>query len=169
MRGRSFAPGRTSRPVLLLLRPCTCSDPTALLFPRDCSSSSQFLSPCSSLLPLHDCQNFLALCASGYYTGTVFHRNIKRFIIQGGDPTGMTGTPSAHPLPSVSLSIAVSVCLPVNDCLCVSGSFCFSSRSLSGAQNSLRSCVIGSYLSVSISITISCLLTAPHVVAAGSY
>ena len=32
--------------------------------------------------------NFLALCASGYYNGTTFHRNIKGFAIQGGDPTG---------------------------------------------------------------------------------
>jgi len=32
--------------------------------------------------------NFLALCASGYYDGTVFHRNMKSFMIQGGDPTG---------------------------------------------------------------------------------
>jgi len=32
-------------------------------------------------------QNFLALCASGYYDGTMFHRNIKGFIVQGGDPT----------------------------------------------------------------------------------
>eukprot|EP01069_Polyplicarium_translucidae_P003812 Polyplicarium_translucidae@DN2414_c0_g1_i1.p1 len=34
------------------------------------------------------CKNFLALCASGYYTRTKFHRNIKGFAIQGGDPTG---------------------------------------------------------------------------------
>jgi peptidyl-prolyl cis-trans isomerase-like 3 len=32
--------------------------------------------------------NFLALCASNYYDGTIFHRNIKGFMIQGGDPTG---------------------------------------------------------------------------------
>lgn len=33
------------------------------------------------------CKNFLALCAKGYYINTTFHRNIKDFIIQGGDPT----------------------------------------------------------------------------------
>ena len=33
-------------------------------------------------------ENFLALAASGYYNGTRFHRNIKGFIVQGGDPTG---------------------------------------------------------------------------------
>lgn len=32
--------------------------------------------------------NFLALCASGYYNNTLFHRNIRGFMIQGGDPTG---------------------------------------------------------------------------------
>jgi len=31
--------------------------------------------------------NFLALAASGYYDGTRFHRNIKGFMLQGGDPT----------------------------------------------------------------------------------
>jgi peptidyl-prolyl cis-trans isomerase-like 3 len=33
-------------------------------------------------------KNFLALCAKGYYDNTAFHRNIKGFIVQGGDPTG---------------------------------------------------------------------------------
>ena len=32
--------------------------------------------------------NFLALAASGYYDNTLFHRNIKGFMLQGGDPTG---------------------------------------------------------------------------------
>ncbi|ODN78342.1 peptidyl-prolyl cis-trans isomerase-like 3 [Cryptococcus amylolentus CBS 6039] len=33
-------------------------------------------------------ENFLALCASGSYNNTLFHRNIKSFMVQGGDPTG---------------------------------------------------------------------------------
>ncbi len=34
------------------------------------------------------CRNFLALCAAGSYNGTVFHRSVPGFILQGGDPTG---------------------------------------------------------------------------------
>eukprot|EP00232_Nephroselmis_pyriformis_P017870 CAMPEP_0182885726 /NCGR_PEP_ID=MMETSP0034_2-20130328/19784_1 /TAXON_ID=156128 /ORGANISM="Nephroselmis pyriformis, Strain CCMP717" /LENGTH=219 /DNA_ID=CAMNT_0025019005 /DNA_START=79 /DNA_END=735 /DNA_ORIENTATION=- len=37
------------------------------------------------------CRNFVQLCLEGYYDGTVFHRIIKDFMIQGGDPTA-TGT-----------------------------------------------------------------------------
>ncbi|KAI7906318.1 peptidyl-prolyl cis-trans isomerase-like 3 [Cokeromyces recurvatus] len=33
-------------------------------------------------------ENFLALCASGYYDNNLFHRNIPGFMIQTGDPTG---------------------------------------------------------------------------------
>jgi peptidyl-prolyl cis-trans isomerase-like 3 len=32
--------------------------------------------------------NFMALAASGAYDGTTFHRNMKGFMIQGGDPSG---------------------------------------------------------------------------------
>lgn len=35
------------------------------------------------------CENFVKHCQSGYYNGTIFHRNIRSFIIQGGDPTGV--------------------------------------------------------------------------------
>ncbi|XP_055916075.1 peptidyl-prolyl cis-trans isomerase-like 3 isoform X2 [Eupeodes corollae] len=40
------------------------------------------------------CENFLALCASDYYNGCVFLRNIKGFMVQTGDPTntGKGGT-----------------------------------------------------------------------------
>lgn len=33
-------------------------------------------------------ENFIGLVNKGYYNGTIFHRTIRKFMIQGGDPTG---------------------------------------------------------------------------------
>ncbi|XP_014240629.1 peptidyl-prolyl cis-trans isomerase-like 2 [Cimex lectularius] len=37
------------------------------------------------------CENFIKLSQNGYYNNTIFHRSIRHFMVQGGDPTG-TGT-----------------------------------------------------------------------------
>ncbi|MCS7072889.1 MAG: peptidylprolyl isomerase [Bacteroidia bacterium] len=43
--------------------------------------------------PLHK-KNFLKLAESGFYNGTTFHRVIKGFMIQGGDPNSKDNDPN---------------------------------------------------------------------------
>ncbi len=43
--------------------------------------------------PLHR-DNFIKLVSEGYYNGTLFHRVIKNFMIQGGDPDSKNAEPS---------------------------------------------------------------------------
>ncbi len=44
--------------------------------------------------PLHR-DNFLKLTKQGFYDGTLFHRVIKAFMIQGGDPTSKNASPDS--------------------------------------------------------------------------
>jgi peptidyl-prolyl cis-trans isomerase B (cyclophilin B) len=44
--------------------------------------------------PLHR-DNFIKLVKEGYFNGTLFHRVIKDFMIQGGDPDSKNATPDA--------------------------------------------------------------------------
>ena len=34
------------------------------------------------------CENFMKLCKKSYYDETIFHRSIRNFVLQGGDPKG---------------------------------------------------------------------------------
>ncbi|TPX50985.1 hypothetical protein SeMB42_g01606 [Synchytrium endobioticum] len=46
------------------------------------------------------CRNFIQLCLEGYYDGSILHRIVKNFIVQGGDPNGTgEGGESIYGLP----------------------------------------------------------------------
>ena len=51
----------------------TCGDIHLTLFPNECSKT---------------CENFITHSKGGYYNGVIFHRVIKGFMIQTGDPDG---------------------------------------------------------------------------------
>ncbi|KAL2438667.1 Peptidyl-prolyl cis-trans isomerase-like 3 [Exophiala dermatitidis] len=50
-------------------------------------------------------ENFLALCASGAYDGTPFHRMIPDFMVQGGDTSLGPRNTEEHPIPKGGTSI----------------------------------------------------------------
>ena len=61
--------------------------------------------------------NFVFLAREGFYNGTVFHRVIPNFMVQGGDPTGTggpgykfhdetSGNPHKHAIGSLSMANA---------------------------------------------------------------
>ena len=55
--------------------------------------------------------NFIKLVKEGYYNGTLFHRVIKEFMIQGGDPESK-GAPAEKQLGSGGPRVYLSAALP---------------------------------------------------------
>jgi cyclophilin family peptidyl-prolyl cis-trans isomerase len=71
-------------------RKSTFSKEILFVAPNDCiielkTSKGSVLIKLHDETPLHN-ENFLKLIEQGFYTGTIFHRVINGFMIQGGDP-----------------------------------------------------------------------------------
>lgn len=97
--------GAVARSVTSTVEPVTCVQNAALLsneqilYPR--IKKKGYLQLVTNKGPINlelfcdrtpkTCHNFLLLATRGYYDNTCFHRLVKNFILQGGDPTG-TGT-----------------------------------------------------------------------------
>lgn len=94
--------GRLARSVTSTVMPVTCSqtpeilNKQQILYPRIKKKGyAQLVTNFGTLnLELYcdrtprACHNFLLLASRGYYDNVCFHRLLKNFIIQGGDPTG---------------------------------------------------------------------------------
>jgi len=62
--------------------------------------------------PLHS-KNFLKLARQGFYDGTLFHRCIKDFMIQGGDPDSRGAEPGKLlGEGDIGYTIPAEICLP---------------------------------------------------------
>lgn len=77
-------------PILCLFYSCSFFAADASLNPIICLETTQGIIE----IKLHPeiapkaCENFIGLVNSNYYNGIIFHRVIKNFMVQTGDPTG---------------------------------------------------------------------------------
>lgn len=94
--------GRLSSSVTSTIMPATCSQAAAtltseqVLYPK--VKKKGYVQMVTNFGPINlelycdrtpkACHNFLLLATRGYYDNTCFHRLIKNFILQGGDPSG---------------------------------------------------------------------------------
>ena len=59
------------------------------------------------------CRNFVQLCMEGYYDGTIFHRLVRDFIVQGGDPEG-TGASEGESIYGKPFNVSDDCCSKSN-------------------------------------------------------
>lgn len=76
-------------PLFALLSSCDSDPNTYALIETDYGNIKLLLYPET---PRHT-ENFVKLAEEGYYDGTLFHRVIPNFMIQGGDPDSKTAGP----------------------------------------------------------------------------
>lgn len=76
-------------PLLLLLTSCDTDPNTYALIETDMGDIKVMLYPET---PRHT-ENFVKLANEGYFDGTLFHRIIANFMIQGGDPDSKNAAP----------------------------------------------------------------------------
>ena len=62
-------------------------------------------------------ENFCVHSRNGYYNGHIFHRVIKQFMIQTGDPTGMWMCVYICMCVVVHMSICMYVCVCMRVCI----------------------------------------------------
>lgn len=73
---------------IMILPSCEPKDPTVIIS----TSMGDMKVKLYNDTPLHR-DNFLKLAKEGYYDGTLFHRVIKGFMVQGGDPDSKNASP----------------------------------------------------------------------------
>ncbi len=78
--------------ILFLLCTFSVSARTRHSFVRLKTSKGECIIMLYNQTPRHR-DNFLRLAGEGFYNGTLFHRVIKDFMIQGGDPNSKTANP----------------------------------------------------------------------------
>ncbi|PHI19280.1 peptidylprolyl isomerase [Lewinellaceae bacterium SD302] len=76
-------------PLLFFLTSCDTDPNTYALIETDMGNIKVMLYPET---PRHT-ENFVKLANEGYFDGTLFHRIISNFMIQGGDPDSKTAGP----------------------------------------------------------------------------
>ena len=74
---------------MLLFTKCSANDPTKIVIITD---YGDIVLQLYDQTPQHR-DNFIKLVKQGYYDGTLFHRVIKDFMIQGGDPNSKNAQP----------------------------------------------------------------------------